>query len=64
MHPPQEKSGDVTLRQGRHAIELGFVQGGGGYELAVLWQPPSGKAAPRAARMLSLTPPPPSSPKG
>lgn len=43
IHPPQEKEGEVTLKKGRHEIELGFTQGGGGYELTVLWQPPSAK---------------------
>ncbi|MGE3809155.1 MAG: c-type cytochrome [Gemmataceae bacterium] len=52
MHPPQEKGGDVTLRQGRHAIELGFVQGGGGHEMAVFWQPPNGKREPVPAGIL------------
>ncbi len=40
MHPPREVEGRVELSAGRHAIELGFMQGGGGYELRVLWQPP------------------------
>lgn len=40
MHPPTEKQGKVTLRRGRHSFDLGFVQGGGGFELAAFWQPP------------------------
>ncbi|HYT87984.1 MAG TPA: PA14 domain-containing protein [Gemmataceae bacterium] len=42
-HPPAEKSGTVTLTEGRHDLELGFFQSGGGYELAVAWQPPGAK---------------------
>lgn len=40
MHPPTEKEGRVQLRRGRHVLELGFTQGGGGFELATFWQPP------------------------
>ena len=40
MHPPTEKQGEVTLRPGRHSFDLGFVQGGGGFELSAFWQPP------------------------
>jgi cytochrome c2 len=40
IHAPQDKSGAVELKQGRHTIEVGFMQGGGGYELAVTWKPP------------------------
>lgn len=40
MHPPQEKIGKVKLEKGRHAFELGFVQGGGGFELSVRWEGP------------------------
>jgi mono/diheme cytochrome c family protein len=43
IHAPQEKAGTVELTKGRHAIEVGFVQGPGGYELAVRWQPPGAK---------------------
>lgn len=44
QHPPEEKTGQVNLKKGRHPIELGFTQGGGGFELSVLWQPPGAKA--------------------
>lgn len=40
IHAPAEKSGSVELTKGRHAIEVGFIQGGGGFELSVQWQPP------------------------
>jgi cytochrome c2 len=40
MHSPGEKGGEVDLRRGRHPFEVLFVQGGGGYELSVFWQPP------------------------
>lgn len=43
MHPPTEKQGRVTLRRGRHSFDLGFIQGGGGFELSAFWQPPGGK---------------------
>ncbi len=44
MHPPTEKEGSIELRKGRHTIELAFMQGGGGYELSVNWQPPSAES--------------------
>ena len=40
MHPPQEKEGTIELTAGRHLIDLGFTQGGGGYELSVNWMRP------------------------
>lgn len=40
QHPPTEKAGEIDLRRGRHPLEALFVQGGGGYELAITWQPP------------------------
>lgn len=43
IHAPEEKEGRVDLKKGRHAIEVGFVQGGGGAELNVVWQPPDAK---------------------
>ncbi len=43
MHSPREKEGNVELKRGRHPIEVGFMQGGGGYELSVFWQPPGSK---------------------
>ena len=43
IHPPSDKNGTIDLKQGRHAIELGFTQGGGGYEMALTWKPPQGK---------------------
>ncbi len=43
QHPPTEKEGKIELRKGRHQFEVAFVQGGGGFELAVLWQPPGAK---------------------
>ena len=42
-HPPQDRNGKVKLTAGRHAIELGFTQSGGGFELSVYWQPPGAK---------------------
>lgn len=42
IHAPAEKSGSAQLTKGRHAIEVGFIQGGGGFELTVNWQPPNG----------------------
>ena len=55
MHPPTEKQGKVTLRHGRHSFELGFIQGGGGFELAAFWQPPSGKREPLPGGVLLRT---------
>jgi cytochrome c2 len=43
IHGPIERSGRVRLTKGRHGVELGFSQSGGGYELSVSWQPPGGK---------------------
>jgi cytochrome c551/c552 len=43
LHPPGEKEGQVSLRKGKHATEVGMFQGGGGFELSVLWQPPGAK---------------------
>ncbi len=43
MHPPKEKGGKIRLEKGRVPLELGFTQGGGGYELSVAWQPPGGR---------------------
>ncbi|MEQ8791028.1 MAG: PA14 domain-containing protein [Pirellulaceae bacterium] len=43
FHPPQNKSGKIKLTAGRHPIEFGFTQGGGGFELSVEWKPPRGK---------------------
>lgn len=43
QHPPQDREGRIRLTKGRHPFELGFTQGGGGYELAVFWQPPEAK---------------------
>lgn len=42
-HAPQERSGTIMLTKGRHPLEVGFAQGGGGYELSVDWQVPGGK---------------------
>lgn len=42
-HPPQEREGTVELDKGRHTFELGYAQGGGGFELSVFWQPPEAK---------------------
>jgi len=43
IHAPQERQGSIELDKGRHAFEVGVVQGGGGYELSVSWQPPGAK---------------------
>jgi cytochrome c2 len=43
FHPPSNKSGKIKLTAGRHPVEFGFTQGGGGYELSVEWKPPGGK---------------------
>lgn len=43
IHAPQDKTGAVNLSEGRHTIELGFTQGGGGYELTVKWKKPGDK---------------------
>lgn len=43
IHAPQDATGKVSLSKGRHTIELGFTQGGGGYELAVKWKKPGDK---------------------
>jgi cytochrome c2 len=40
IHPPQNREGKVTLKKGRHSLEVLFSQQGGGYEMAVQWQPP------------------------
>ena len=40
IHPPQNREGKVTLKKGRHSLEVLFSQQGGGYEMAVTWQPP------------------------
>lgn len=45
VHPPQNKEGSIELTKGRHGIEVGFTQLGGGFELKVWWQPPEGKKA-------------------
>jgi len=42
-HPPREKDGTIELRKGRHQFDLAFTQGGGGFEMAVQWQPPGAK---------------------
>ncbi|MFN4257982.1 MAG: PA14 domain-containing protein [Gemmataceae bacterium] len=44
IHPPQEKEGTIQLTKGRHLFEVGLIQGGGGFELSVHWQPPGAKA--------------------
>ncbi|MGF1577911.1 MAG: c-type cytochrome [Gemmataceae bacterium] len=43
VHSPKEESGMIRLEKGSVPIELGFTQGGGGYELNVDWQPPDGR---------------------
>lgn len=43
IHAPQEKQGTVELEKGRHTFQVGVIQGGGGYELSVSWQPPGAK---------------------
>jgi mono/diheme cytochrome c family protein len=40
IHPPQNREGKVTLKKGRHSLEVLFSQSGGGYEMFVTWQPP------------------------
>jgi mono/diheme cytochrome c family protein len=35
IHPPKEAQGDIKLDKGVHKVELGFMQAGGGAELAV-----------------------------
>ncbi len=44
QHPPTEKDGRIQLTAGRHVIEVGYTQGGGGLELGVFWQPPGAKS--------------------
>lgn len=39
-HAPAEKSGQADLSAGAHALELLFIQGGGGDELRVQWEGP------------------------
>lgn len=39
-HSPAEKLGEVELTKGRHPFELRMFNSGGGFELAVKWQPP------------------------
>jgi hypothetical protein len=40
LHPPQEKSGKIRLKAGRHPIQVVFIQGEGGHLLEVFWQGP------------------------
>jgi mono/diheme cytochrome c family protein len=40
IHPVREKAGSVKLTAGDHLIDVTFFQGGGGYELHVLWKGP------------------------
>lgn len=40
IHAPQDREGKVTLKKGRHSLEILFSQAGGGYEMFVKWQPP------------------------
>lgn len=39
-HGPEEKSGPVELKAGKHAIDVTFYQGGGGEELSASWSGP------------------------
>ncbi|MEX2671431.1 MAG: c-type cytochrome [Phycisphaeraceae bacterium] len=54
--PPQERSGTITLAEGRHEIVVEFFEQGGGEELAVSWTPPGGqKQAIPADKLFRLT---------
>ncbi|MHC4984088.1 MAG: PA14 domain-containing protein [Planctomycetota bacterium] len=39
-HPPQERSGEIGLRKGKHPIRVEFLEYTGGELLRVEWQPP------------------------
>jgi len=41
FHGSITKSAEIELTSGRHRIQIDFFQGEGGYELIVLWKPPS-----------------------
>jgi mono/diheme cytochrome c family protein len=43
VHAPEERQGEIQLQPGKHPIEVGFQQVGGGYELSVSWQPPGAR---------------------
>jgi mono/diheme cytochrome c family protein len=59
-HPPQEASGALYLKKGKHALTVEWFEGGGGEELKVQWEgpglpkrpiPPGLLAHPRAGRL-------------
>jgi len=40
IHAAQEASGSIALKAGKHALRVGFIQGGGGAELQVQYEGP------------------------
>lgn len=52
-HGAVTRSGKIALKPGRHAFEVLFFQGGGGFELGVEWQPPGGTRGPIPASAFS-----------
>lgn len=43
MHESRRVAGTVALEKGLHELTVGYVQGTGGYDLAVYWAPRGGK---------------------
>lgn len=40
MHGPQTATGSIDLAVGRHRVQVGYIQGGGGQTLSVTWSGP------------------------
>jgi mono/diheme cytochrome c family protein len=53
IHATQSASGSIPLKKGKHAMTVGFIQGGGGAELSVTWEGPGVKNGPIPAKALS-----------
>src|SRR5439155_23297865 len=53
IHATQSASGSIPLKKGKHAVTVGFIQGGGGAELSVTWEGPGIKNGTIPAGALS-----------
>ena len=59
IHPAQEKNKEITLTEGKHAIEVQYFEAGGGAEFRVQWKAPKGRRSAIPSRLLTaarLTP--------
>jgi hypothetical protein len=53
LHGPEERSGQIVLRPGKHAIRVAFFEKSGGEALEVLYEGPGVKKGPVPAGVLS-----------